>query len=74
MERVAILGGTFNPIHNGHLKLAENALRQFALDSCWFMPAPNPHTVVEMADEETLRGVTLPTIDVSRHAPGPRPS
>ncbi|MGP1349172.1 MAG: nicotinate (nicotinamide) nucleotide adenylyltransferase [Stomatobaculum sp.] len=42
MERVAILGGTFNPIHNGHLKLAENALRQFALDSCWFMPAPNP--------------------------------
>lgn len=42
MKRVAILGGTFNPIHNGHLKLAENALRQFELDSCWFMPAPNP--------------------------------
>ena len=35
---------------------------------------PNPHTVVELADEETLRGVTLPTIDVSRLAPGQRPS
>ena len=42
MKRIAILGGTFNPIHNGHLKLAENAMHQFPLDECWFMPSPNP--------------------------------
>ena len=52
MQKVAILGGTFNPIHNGHIKLAENALMQFQLDSCWFMPAPNPpHKLgMEIAD------------------------
>lgn len=42
MKKIAILGGTFNPIHNGHLKLAENTWRQFSLDEFWFMPAPNP--------------------------------
>ena len=42
MKRIAILGGTFNPIHNGHLKLAENACSQYPIDEFWFMPAPNP--------------------------------
>ena len=30
---------------------------------------PNPHTVVELADEESLRGVFLPTVDVSQIPP-----
>ena len=42
MKKTAILGGTFDPIHTGHLKLAENAWNQFSLDECWFLPAPNP--------------------------------
>ena len=42
MQQIAILGGTFDPIHNGHLKLAEEACAHFPLDACWFMPAAEP--------------------------------
>ena len=42
MMRVGILGGTFNPIHNAHIRVAEEALQQFSLDKIWFMPAGTP--------------------------------
>lgn len=41
-KRVGILGGTFNPIHIGHLVLAENAYAQFQLDHVMILPAKNP--------------------------------
>ena len=31
-------GGTFDPIHNGHLMLGEYAYQQFHLDEVWYMP------------------------------------
>lgn len=39
MKKIGILGGTFNPIHNGHLILAQNALEQYALDEILFIPS-----------------------------------
>jgi len=39
VERVGIFGGTFDPVHHGHLLLAEAALEQLDLDRILFIPA-----------------------------------
>ena len=38
MSRIGIMGGTFNPIHIGHLMLAEQALESAHLDQIWMIP------------------------------------
>jgi nicotinate-nucleotide adenylyltransferase len=38
-QRIAIYGGTFDPIHNGHWRVAEAVLKAFAMDRLIFVPA-----------------------------------
>lgn len=40
--RIGLLGGTFNPIHNGHMAMARAALEEFALDEVVFIPTGQP--------------------------------
>lgn len=44
MRRVGIFGGTFNPVHNGHVSIANDFLESGAIDALWIFlnPAP-PH-------------------------------
>ncbi len=42
MTRLGVMGGTFDPIHHGHLVTAEEALVQFSLDRVIFVPNRHP--------------------------------
>ena len=41
--KICISGGTFDPIHNGHIEIAKIALSQFNLDKVIFMPTGNSY-------------------------------
>ena len=43
MKKRGFLGGTFDPVHAGHLRLAIECFEQFALDSLHLLPAPTPN-------------------------------
>jgi len=42
MKRIGIMGGTFDPVHNGHLLLGRQAYEEFGLDEIWYMPSHIP--------------------------------
>ena len=42
LSRVGILGGTFDPVHRGHLEIARRAMDEAALDQVIFIPAGQP--------------------------------
>jgi len=39
--KIGLLGGSFNPVHNGHIRLAQTALSSFHLDKILFLPSGN---------------------------------
>ncbi len=52
--KIGIMGGTFNPIHNGHLTLAKTAKNQYLLDEIWFMPNRiPPHKEITSSEDMT---------------------
>lgn len=42
MKRIGLFGGTFDPPHNGHLTIANEAVCSLQLDELWFIPTYEP--------------------------------
>lgn len=58
--KIGIMGGTFDPIHNGHLMLGACAYDNFQLDEIWFLPNGNPPHKKEKTDaKDRLEMVSL---------------
>lgn len=61
--QIGIFGGSFNPIHNGHLAVAQQVLKQSKLDEIWFVVSPhNPLKAHEDLLDDALR------LDITRKA------
>lgn len=54
-RKIGILGGSFDPIHQGHLNIAEHARSEFGLDEVWFIPAG--HSPNKQENEMTSAGI-----------------
>lgn len=69
MNKIGILGGTFDPIHIGHLILAENAYEQFGLDKMWIMPSGMPphKSAVNVTPAEVRSAMVKLSIAGNRH-------
>lgn len=67
--RIGIMGGTFDPIHNGHLMIAEAAYSQFQLDEVWFMPNGNPpHKAKQDIGSDASHRVEMVRLAIMEHA------
>jgi nicotinate-nucleotide adenylyltransferase len=66
--RVGVFGGTFDPVHYGHLILAEQAREQGRLDEVWFVPAARPPHKSESELTRFDQRAEMLTLAVAGHA------
>ena len=58
-KKVALFGGTFDPVHNGHLRKAAEAKAQVGLDQVLFMVAGDPWMKAQAGVQPTAAGHRL---------------
>ncbi len=66
-RRIALFGGTFDPVHTGHLEIAEKAQQALELDEIIFLPcqkSPHKSNGPVAGDQERLTMLTLATADL----------
>lgn len=66
--KIGIMGGTFDPIHNGHLMLGKAALEAFGLDRVWYMPNGNPpHKDISSIETDVKDRVEMVRLAISSY-------
>lgn len=69
-KKIGIMGGTFDPIHIGHLALGEKAYEQFGLEKVLFLPAGNPphkqDRIGRATDDQRMQMVQMAIADNPR--------
>ncbi len=65
--RIGLLGGTFDPVHYGHLAMAETAGRLFGLESVYFVTAVDPPHKSHRAQANFLDRHAMVALALSRH-------
>lgn len=63
--KTGIMGGTFNPIHNGHLILADTAYRTLGLDKVLFVPSGNSYMKENVL--ETAKRVDMVRLAIAKY-------
>jgi len=64
MARIGLMGGSFNPIHLGHMNLARTALDSGYVDQIYFLPTGNPpHKHQGLADKHDRLAMVLLAVE-----------
>ena len=66
--KIGIMGGTFDPIHIGHLLLGEFAYEDFGLDEIWFLPNGNPPHKDTASNEKELKDALFHRVEMVKKA------
>jgi nicotinate-nucleotide adenylyltransferase len=66
--RVGVFGGTFDPVHLGHLVLAEQCREQAKLDQIWFIPAARPPHKLDRSLTPFAHRVEMLALALAGHA------
>lgn len=62
-KKIGLLGGSFDPIHNGHIRIAENAYQEFQLDEVWFIPAG--HSPNKAEEDMTPASIRMQMVSIA---------
>lgn len=68
MKNIGLFGGTFDPIHNGHLHIAQSFLEEIGLDVVIFLPAGEPYHKDKGAQTSAKNRLAMVELAIEHHA------